>query len=216
MTASDLLHKVLDYYHLWNSPQRKNSKPSQSRLLQIEKLLKAFDISPNNVNPGIKMLYSVFGQNKALSRIEYVKTLSNLSYFSSGHFLVDKPESSYTEIELKIKSTLKSLRPALSDLIDGKPMNLEWLFNDLFRFRQEVYKLTYPNPGMLEGFVPGLEYSFYLQGKLKESIIANAKEIDELLCSLIDPQNKTINKDDIDYPDFDLESIDLEWRMENY
>ena len=216
MTAIDLLYKVLDYYYLWNSAERVDSKPSQSRLLQIEKLLKGFKISKSYVNPQIKMLYSILGQKKALSRTEYLNTLTNLNYFSSGEFINDRPRDYYNDILFKITSTLKLVHPDWINLIDERPVDLKWLFSNLLQFRQEVYKVTYPHGGMLEGFSAGLEFSFYLQKKFNDSITSNLTEIDETLCLLIDPEKKNVTKEEIEYPDIDLETIDLNWRMENY
>jgi hypothetical protein len=216
MTAIDLLHKILDYYRFWNSPENVNSKPSQSRMLQIETLLKGFGISKSNLNPGYKMLYSFSGEEKTLTRAEFIKTQTNLSYFSSGEFINDRPKDDYSHLLLQITSVIKTIHPEWSNLIDEKPVNLSWLFSNLLQFRQGIYNIAYPDGGMLEGFSTGLEYSFYLQKKFKEIILSNLSEIDETLSLLIDPGEKNINKEDIDYPELDLETIDRNWRMENY
>jgi hypothetical protein len=216
MTAIDLLHKVLDYYYLWSSPERVNSKPARSRLVQIERLLKGFEISKSNVNPAVKMIYSFLGQKKALTRAEYIKSQTNLIYFSSGEFINDRPKEDYNHLLLKITSALKSTHPEWGTLIDENRVDLRWLFNNLLQFRQGIYNIAYPHGGMLEGFSTGLEYSFYLQKRFKEIVLSNLAEIDETLCLLIDPAKRSINKEDIDYPQFDLETIDLNWEMENY
>lgn len=83
----------------------KNSKPSQARKFQLDKLLAAFDISkknaqaytqvPCNVSKGHKVVtvYAVKGRSKSMNRLEYIKTLTDFRYFSSGEFLADIDES---------------------------------------------------------------------------------------------------------------------------
>ncbi|MOA09268.1 hypothetical protein D3C78_1290870 [compost metagenome] len=83
-------------------------------------------------------------------------------------------------------------------------------------FRQEVYNLTYPDQRMAEGFSLGLNYSFYLKSAIKRTIVENLEEIDSTLCSLLDPHNKTLNKKEINYPDYDLKEIDADWLIKNY
>ena len=199
MTAIDLLYKILDYNYLWNHADRNNSKPSQSRLLQIEKLLIGFQISKSNANPEVKMLYSILNEKKTLTRAEYINTLTDLSYFSSGEFINDRPSYYYDDVLFKITSTLNFIHPDWVSFIDERPVDLKILFSDLFGFRQEIYRIAYPNQGMLEGFSAGLEYSFYLQKRLKEIITAHLTEIDETLCLLIDPQKRDITKEEIDW-----------------
>lgn len=55
ITARDLLYKILDYGHLWNGPDRIDSKPAQTRLDQIRVLAEAFGVSKKSVNP-LKMM----------------------------------------------------------------------------------------------------------------------------------------------------------------
>lgn len=73
---------------------------------------------------------------------------------------------------------------------------------------------------MLEGFSVGLLYSHYLQGQLKKIIIENLDEIDETLWLILDPKQGDIDiktlVENFNYPNEDLEKIDLEWRTENY
>lgn len=219
MTAKDLLNKVLDYTYLWSSPDRKNSKPATIRLSQIESLQEAFGLTKKYGNPFVEIKYSFTGNTgntQKLDRAKHLNKLTNLEYLLHGEFLYDRKKEANKELSEKIITKVTALYPDLADYIRQRPLDIRWLFNDLLNFRQEVYKLTYPNEGMLEGFSAGLHYSFYLQGQLKEIIKNNLSEINETLWLILDPAKRELGKDEINYPEADLENIDLEWRMANY
>lgn len=216
MTAKDLLNKVLDYNYLWSSPDRKNSKPATVRLTQIEVLQEAFGLTKKYVNPFVKIKYSIVGDTQSLDRAKHLNKLTNLEYLLRGEFLHDREKDANAELSKKIITKTTLLYPDMAEYINQRPVDIGWLFNDLLNFRQDVYKLTYPNGGMLEGFSAGLHYSFYLQGQLKEVVNSNLSDIDETLWLILDPTKRVLNKGEINYPDADLENIDLEWRMANY
>lgn len=216
MTAKDLLEKVLDYNYLWSLPDRKNSKPAKTRLAQIEALQEAFGLTKKYVNPFVQIKYSFAGEKQKLDRAKQLNRITNLEYLLNGEFLHDRDKEANKELTAKITKTVTALYPDMVEYIQHRPVDIGWLFNDLLGFRQEVYKLTYPNGGMLEGFSAGLHYSFYLQRQLREVIKANLSEIDETLWLILDPAKRDIDKSQINYPDADIENIDLEWRMANY
>lgn len=216
MTAKDLLNKVLDYNYLWSSPEIKKSKPSIIRLSQIDALQEAFGLTKKYVNPWIQVKYHFTGEKEKRNRAQYLNKLTNLEYLLKGEFLRDREKDVNKELSDRITTKIIELYPDLPDDILQKSVDIEWLFNNLLNFRQEIYKITYPNGGMLEGFSAGLYYSFYLQRQLKEIIKNNLFDIDETLWLILDPAKRELNKDEINYPEADLENIDLEWRMENY
>jgi hypothetical protein len=216
MTAKDLLYKVLDYRYLWSAPHRVSSKPSITRLSQIECLQEAFGLSKKYVNPLVQIKYSLVGDTKKADRARHLNKLTNLEYLLQGEFLHDREKDENKELANKIIATITALYPHMAEYINQKPVHIGWLFNNLLHFRQEVFKLTYPNGGMLEGFSAALYYSFFLQGQLKEIIMNNLSEIDETLWLILDPQKREFAKDKINYPEADLDSIDLEWLTENY
>ncbi|MCH5598659.1 hypothetical protein [Niabella ginsengisoli] len=216
MTAKDLLYKILDYNYLWSSPDRKNSKPAKIRLSQIEILLESFGLTKKHVNPIVQIKYSFTGNNEKLNRAQQLNKLTNLEYVLGGEFLHDREKDANKELSDKVLLKISALYPDLVEHINQRPVDIGWLFNNLLNFRQEIYKVTFPNGGMLEGFSSGLHYSFYLQRQLKEIIKANIIEIDETLWQILDPLKRDISKEQIKYIDADLDDIDLEWRMENY
>jgi hypothetical protein len=220
MTAKDLLYKVLDYQYLWILPHNQNSKPAKLRLEQIESLLDAFGLTKKQVNPLVQIKYLIGGDKQGMERSKYLNQLTNLQYLLHGEFLHDRENDANAEISEKIIETITSLYPYMAEEIHGKSLHIGWLFNNLMSFRQEVYKLTYPNGGMDEGFSAGLHYSFYLQSKLKKLISENLHEIDETLWLILDPTRREIEMDILvnkyKYINHDFKAIDLDWRMENY
>ena len=220
MTAKDLLYKTLDYQYLWTLPQNKNSKPAKLRLEQIESLLDAFGLTKTYVNPLVQIKYSIKGDKQSLDRARHRNKLTNLEYLLQGEFLRDREKDANAELSKKIIETITSLYPDMTEHINQRPVDIGWLFNNLFIFRKDVYKLTYPNGGMLEGFSAGLHYSFHLQHKLKTLITDNLNEIDETLWFILDPTKRDIEMNTLvnqyKYVDHDFKALDLDWRMENY
>lgn len=108
--------------------------------------------------------------------------------------------------------------PDYSDLSDSrlKRFDVRWLFQNLFGYRQEIYNATFPVTGMLEGFSVALHYGWFLQHKLNSVIKENITEIDDTLCTILDPENRVFDKELIKYQDVDIDRIDREWEMENY
>lgn len=216
MTAKDLLYKILDYNYLWNRPDRINSKPSKVRLSQIEILLEAFGLTKKYVNPLIQIKYSIVGNKEKVDRIKHLNQLTNLEYLMQGEFLFDRETDLNKELEERAMTKVKDIFSDLPEDFFKKRVDIGWMFNDLLRFRQEIYNLTYPTGGMLEGFSIGLHYSQYLQKELKDIIKSNLSDIDDTLCLILDPKKRVFKNEEIDYAEVDLKSIDLEWRMENY
>ncbi|MEM9919672.1 MAG: hypothetical protein AAF990_16365 [Bacteroidota bacterium] len=90
MTAKDFLEKYLEYKTFWCFHHSKNSKPAKIRLKRLNSLLKAFEISKENINPSVNLKYSVTGKSKEWSRAEKLSKLNNLEYFEEGEFLNDR------------------------------------------------------------------------------------------------------------------------------
>lgn len=218
MTAKDLLIKLLEYNFLWKSHQQ--SKPSMLRRKQIECLLEAFELTKNHVNRSVKSTYSFSGIKEKMSRKIYLSKLSNIAYLEKGEFLKDIPYEEYHELSLKAIKKIEEIYKHIPESGMNKPVDIGWMFNSLYNFRQKIYNLTYPNGGMLEGFSVGLIYSKYLQSELKKVVNNNLEDIDNTLWSILDPKKREIDidilKNKYKYEDVDFAKIDLEWSMENY
>jgi len=228
VTSKDLLYNALDYDAFWNTSKlRKNAQPSKSRKLQIDKLLKAFDITkkntkaplqvPKHINEDITVesVYFTSSNPKSLSRTEYIKALTDFQYFTRGEFIADADRSKYHDLIGQIILTIKAIIPAQSKNSDQDPVNLVRLFSDLYSFRLGIYYM----PGyrfdkkMTEKFSIEDEYSFHLRNRFFKLMVDDFSEIDEFLCLLIDPEKRDFEEEEIGYPDFDLEAIDDEWHQ---
>ncbi|WP_299438235.1 hypothetical protein [uncultured Aquimarina sp.] len=220
MTGKDLLYKYLDYQYLWSSPNRINDKPSQIRLKQLEALLEAFGLTKKYVNPLIQIKYSILGEKEKLSRSQHLNKLTNVQYFEQSEFLYDREYKENNEVANRALNKIKELYKKPPESRISRPVDIKWMFNNLLNFRKNVFKITYPWGGMLEGFSVGLIYSEHLQSNLKKIITDNIEEIDDTLWLIIDPKKRNFDletmKSEFNYPDVDLDNIDLEWRIENY
>lgn len=220
MTAKDLLYKLLDYNYLWASASLKNDKPSVIRRQQIEALLEAFGLSKKYVNPLVQIKYYIAGKKGKLSRSKQLNKLTNIQYLTQGEFLHDRPYEENRELTERAINKIKELYEHPPENRMKRPVDIGWMFNSLLNFRQEIYKIAYPNEGMLEGFSVGLIYSKYLQAELKSLIKDNLGNIDYTLWLILDPEQRDIDIEELKskykYPDVDLDKIDLDWRVENY
>ena len=219
MTANDLLLKYLNYQNYWGK-HAVDSKPATKRLQQLGVLLEAFGITKKYMNPSVKVNYSILGDEQSFNRRQYLDRLTNLEYFQRGEFLKDRPDEENKLLIDKVSTVMCELYSVSDELIRGK-LHFSWLFNNLLQYRSELYRFTLTGSvGMLEGFSAGLLYSLYLQRKLNGIIKEHVEEIDETLCQLIDPKQRDFSKEELitkyNYPDVDLEKIDLEWERENY
>jgi len=221
MTAKDLLLKYLDFKYLWSTPDRVNEQPSKARFQQLEALLGAFGLTKKHVNPLVKIKYRLSGQKEQLDRANYLNSLSNIEYFQKGEFLRDREYSENKElVEIALEKVNRLFEHTPEPRNKERPVDIGWMFNSLLNFRQDIFNVTYPNSGMLEGFNVGLFYSQHLQSELKKSIIENLTDIDKTLVMILDPNAREFEleylKSEFQYPDIDLKKIDLEWRMDNY
>lgn len=229
LTSKDLLYKALDYDGFWNTSKRmKDSKPSKSRKAQLDKLFNGFGITKKNArvqsqvprevntNLTVRTVYSTSRNPKSMSRIEYIKTLTDFQYFTQGEFIADIDRAKYQNSIEQIISTTKTIFPERLKIIEKGPINLVRLFSNLYNFRLSVYhmfKYSFSQK-MSEKFSIEDDYSLYLRKKFMESMANNLSEVDEVLCMLIDPGKRKLKEDEINYPHFDLKAIDEEWLNE--
>lgn len=221
MTAKDLLLKLLDYSSFWYKAHFDSAPPSTVRQAQIESLQKAFGLTKEHIksvgNERMPFRRRVITRPFRLHR--EIEILSDYQFLTRGKFLEFRPENVNSKLTSLIESHALEHFGYKRDEIIGK-IHLGWMFTDLLRFREDIYKFTYPSAGMLEGFSAGLMYGKHLQNKFKANVSSHLYEIDEVLWLLLDPEQREISMDtlisDFQYPDVNLDSIDLEWRIQNY
>jgi len=219
MTSLNLLHKVIellaynksdeDFY----SPENlKDNPPKYYRLLQIEALLEALNITQKDIKPSL--LEKGFS---LISKKKHKPQPSPLSSFIKGEFLFDREESpAITDLIKRIKNNAGKVSKGLSE----KEVTLPWLFNDLLNYRIDIERFAQKPQGFIEGFNIALYYGHRFQAEIAETLQTKITEIDNLLALLIDPLNQDINIEilikDYNYPDVDLKELDLAWIVKNY
>ena len=229
LTAKNLLYKALDYDGIWNSSKRmRDSEPSKARKLQLDSLLHAFQISKKNAkstsqvpdrtsNKNIitKTFYATSKNRNSLERAAYIKTLSDFKYFTYGEFIADIDRAKYQDSLTHIVSVVKNIFPHETKNIELNSINLARLFHNLYSFRHIAYNTfesSFLKPTRIHDFLIEEEYSRFLKQEFIRKAVNNFTEMDELLCVLIDPENKSFTEAEIKYPEFDLEAIDLSWQ----
>ena len=234
ITAKDLLDKAIDYDGFWNtSKQMNDSRPSKSRKLQIDKLLHGFGITKKNAKAlnrfpieeieklkitTVHLISKKLDNGKSIetsfdNKLDYIKTLTNFQYFSYGEFITDIDRKKYQNIIGQVITTTKMIFPDQSEFIDKTPINLVQLFSILYNFKLRINHLTSNRfkRRMRQEFSIEEDYSLYLTNKFMASLESNLSEVDEVLCMLIDPEKREFEKDEINYPNFDMDAIDKEW-----
>lgn len=231
LTAKDLLYKGLDYGGFWDTSKKmRDSPPSIARRAQLDALLMAFGIDKKNAsaatqvpvetaeNETVIMVYSTSTNPKSMNRLEYIKSLKNFEYFSSGEFLADRDRTKYEGLISQIISTIKNSFPEQSNVIDQQPLNLVQLFRELYNCRLHFTHMV----NFIDRFQINdrfsIETAFTAQVR-KRSIDAMSQyltELDDLLCLLIDPDQRSFNEAEINYPSYDLAALDAAWYQERF
>lgn len=215
MTSKDLLSKLLDYKAFWDSPDRKNSIPAKARIAQIQSLMDALGVSKDKFGILKQLKISMSGEKWKLDRIKRINSMDSLDYLYLGEFIHDKDQADYAPLIEKVRSSIRRKFSELPDEMLNRGIHLQWMYQNLISFRLGIHKMAFERTGFLEGFELGVQFSFELQNEFKSVMIENLGEIDEVLAFMIDPQQRKVNPHDIKYPEFDFNSLDLEWRMED-
>ncbi|MBG8552566.1 hypothetical protein [Hymenobacter guriensis] len=215
-----MLHKLLEYRRNWAARDRAQSKPATIRLAQLEALQEAFGLTKQHVNLLVRVKYSLVGQRTELNRAQYLNGLTNVDYLVQGEFLRDRPEESNLAVAERARARVRAVYGSGHEERMARPVQIGWLYNYLLNYRQDLYAVAQPEQGMLEGFAVGLLYGQELANAVKRTIQQSTAEMDEVLGLILDPSQRVVTMDQLvntyRYPNVDLESIDLEWRMENY
>jgi len=198
-TIKNFLDKYYEFkamvpdYRNWNHKSLEYNEPRLYRLKELESLIIAFDIGTD--------LLQDFQNRKFLER----RTLSDFEPIIKDiekYALNDEYEKERYKSEME---RAKSVRW------------FEILIQNFMRFSEEIRNILKFNSGVLEASTLIFRYSINKTQKLLNDIdLKELKEIDKLLCKVLDPKSKIFTKSELiknfNFPDVDLEAID----MENY
>lgn len=229
LTAKDLLYKAFDYGGLWNNSRKmKASQPSIARKAQLDVLFAAFGIDKKNAsaatqfpvetaeNETVIMIYSTSTNPKSMNRLEYIKSLTNFEYFSSGEFLADRDRTKYEAAISQITALTQSLVPVSTNETKKHPFNLVELFYNLYNFRlsaRHMYDIS-DHYEVIDELSPERAYIYLQRKKFIDSLNLHFTEVDEMLCLLIDPGKRSFDAAAINYPNYDLAAMDAAWKKE--
>ncbi len=143
--------------------------------------------------------------------------MTELEYFVEGEFIRDRPyEKNSQELISKAIESAKGIPPAF----EREEISIGWMFNSLLHYRIGIDGFTHRAGGFQEGFEIGRHYAGVLQTKISVILKENIGEIDRTLCLIIDPLERDIAKEDLvskyNYPDVDLNAIDMDYYSDNY
>jgi hypothetical protein len=245
ITAHDLLLKYLDYQCNWVKYKQSTTRPAQIREQQLIALLKAFGITPppatetdeptparESSQPTIweSFLSKLSGkkqpsddqQAQAIRRAQHMEQIAILHYFTKGTFLHQRVDTNYPGLIEQATAVVceKFSWVDEKDLKRLRPNQFRWMYHKLMPFREDVYSVTGPWGGMLEGFSVGYWYSHNLAEEVQKQITPLLSTIDQVLCQIIDPLGQAVTLQELvhtyGYPDVDMEEIDREWRIAHY
>jgi hypothetical protein len=205
MIAKTILEKYLEYTCYWEAKFSAGIPPSELIQRQLAALMKAVEIFPEKVSKR--------------------KKASFINYLSSGRFLEQNTHSKTVVAPLLEKYIDASIKESMhSSHLDGLKEYADYreIFQKLLNYRTKIERLYVPSGGIrLEGFGSFGSHFFSLQkkkvlDKLKEA----TKEMDEILCLLIDPQQREISEEtlisEFDYPTEDLRQVANSWFADGF
>jgi len=198
-TVKDFLDKFYEFkamvpnYRDWNHKSLKYNEPRFYRLKELESLIRAFEIGTD--------LLQDFQNRQFLERrtlIDFEPIIKDIEKYA----LNDEYEKEWLKSEMERVQGVKWF---------------EMLIQKFMRFSEEMRSLLKFNSGVLEANSLIFRYSINKTQQLINNIdLKELREIDELLCKVLDPKDRTFAKheliNDFNFPDVDLELID----MENY
>jgi hypothetical protein len=220
LTAKHLLYKVLDYTCIWNAPSHRDSEPAKARKAQLDILLKAFDIDIKNAKYETKTphlepepntisqeVYYMTGLNKSLNRLEYIKKRGNIEYLTSGQFMVDRDIEKYNN---NLEFLLSNIKPVFSKELENRDpysIRLPDIFSVLYMHRSVAYfsfESSFMRSQKSSEFRIEDAYTSHIKQETMPKITHALLDIDDILCTLIDPEKRTFTKEEIQYPEYDF------------
>lgn len=201
-TAKDFLEIYLDFIDYipnesdWNEEAVSSNPPRLYRLKRLKSLMKAFEIGED--------------LSKDFENGSFLRKRDNTEY-TLLHKDIEKHVANYPSGRQKERHKEQLSREKIKS-----GLSLSFTFPKFLEVIRRADNLLKINSGVLEA---STLMGYYTVKKVWE--VANTidreklEEIKELLCSMIDPKQKTFLQKTLiekyDFPDVDLEAIDMEW-----
>lgn len=112
----------------------------------------------------------------------------------------------------RINHSFHQIYPNNKESFKNQHINLVRLFSNLYQYRQNIHFALNINlvTAVEESLSIEDSFSLYFKGLINERINKSTKEIDKLLCLLIDPQHRKFTEEQIGYVDYDFSTLDKE------
>jgi hypothetical protein len=220
-TAKDILQQYLKLSHWERSIlQRTNiDKVTEPyyyyRFANLVALLKAFGLTAtknkftekNRSNTTVVII----DETEHLSLQEHIdqKVLSPILYFQEGYFLAHRPLQAYT---LTLEQMINYAKSRKEESINRSDFDV--FFRWLLRYRKHAQVNLDELSGVLEASGVGCFFAAELISDTNTVFAKELQKIEELLCDMIDPENRAISQKELvknfGYLEVDLRDIDLE------
>ena len=204
MIAKEILEKYLEYVCFWNASKGAENPPSKILERQLTSLMKAVDIFPNE------------NTNEEHDTFFY--------FFEYGDFF-DKNTHTDDILTLKMKVFVDECiqQSEHARRLEARKNTIEYrqIFNTLLSFRIKIEMLYIPEGIQYEGFGSfAKHFCNHQKGNILIPLKKTLEEIDEILCILIDPTQKNIDKETLiseyEYPTEDLKSVANDWFADGF
>ncbi|OJJ20079.1 hypothetical protein BKI52_16535 [marine bacterium AO1-C] len=176
----------------WGLESLTGNEPRYYRLMQLQALMRAFDLGED--------LFGDFQNRLFLEKRSH-----------------DDFEDLFADIEqYALENEFERKKLSDSPELIRKQTFVEMIFQTYLNFSWQVRTLLSFNSGWLETGSISSRYTIHKTHELLKSIdITKLEAIDHILCSIIDPQQRTYTKSELirnyGFPDVDLDDIDMEY-----
>jgi hypothetical protein len=204
MIAQKILKKYLEYICFWKAEFGAKNPPSEVLQRQLIALMKAVDIYPTHTPKD--------------------KELPFFDYFSSGKFLEQNTHTKAILEPILEKHVTKFIEESShSRRLKGLLHRIDYarIYGRLLSYRIKIERLYIPPGIQLEGF--GTFSRHFCEHQIKKTLDAlteATKDIDEILCLLINPSQKNITEEklisEFGYPTENLNSIATDWFADGF
>ena len=196
-SAYDFLMKFYEFKGMvpntseWHLKKLRSNPPRYYRLLELQSLMRAFNIGDN--------LLEDFQNQRFLNQ------RNNTDF-----------EPIYKDIETYAMSNEFEKKRFESEKDRIRIIGIKMIYEYFINFSETVRNTLNFNSGWIETGTINSRYVIHKTSQLLKTIDVNKlKEIEELIALIIDPENQSFTKGELirnyDFPDVDLQKIDLEY-----
>lgn len=209
-TTKDLLYLILEFKGLvsnsnnWNEESLSFNQPRLVRFKRINALLMAFELTRSEKQK--EKLWTGSIGNKKFTEGEI--TQNEITPFLRGDFINKRESAEYPNI----RSLIEKVKMFESDSFET--FDIYTFYHHIMKYRIEIDKILRHNNQVLVAGSLGLRTAISVTSSLNRELAKMVEKIEEILFEIINPKKLTFGEDSLikeyDFPDEDLDEIDLE------